>query len=209
MAILYQRQSPMGISRSFNVSLQSTGGYWKAIPDLSKESEYNFSFVAGVRARQRPGKSVRSSSRARALEKVRAAAIQIHNRITKWLVRLTKQATVAAAVLANKVLQYIKKTAGGGLVFRTGIIYWQLEDFVIGSVVDTSHDDEHCERTSEPYKSQGSRMTLLAKRGLVDQTKCGFHVTACASNMLKRPCRSTLTVETYQMELDVEAADQL
>ena len=80
---------------------------------------------------------------------------------------------------------------------------------MICSVVDASHADEHCERTREPYKSQGSRMTLLAKRGLVDQTKCGFHVTTCASNMLKRLCRSTLKEETYQMELGVEAADHL
>ena len=41
-----------------------------------------------------------------------------------------------------------------------------------------------------------------ATRSLVDQADCGFH-------LLKRVCRSTLTAETYQMELGVEAADQL
>ena len=52
-------------------------------------------------------------------------------------------------------------------------------------------------------------MTILATRSLVDQAECGFHLTACTSNPLKRVCRSTLTAETYQMELGVDAADQL
>ena len=52
-------------------------------------------------------------------------------------------------------------------------------------------------------------MTILATRSLVDQAECGFHLIACTSNTLKRVCRSTLTAETYQMELGVEAADQL
>ena len=80
---------------------------------------------------------------------------------------------------------------------------------MIGSVCDTSHADEHCEQTGEPYRSQGGRMTVLATRSLVDQAECGFHLIACASNTLQRVCRSTLTAETYQMELGVEAADQL
>ena len=41
------------------------------------------------------------------------------------------------------------------------------------------------------------------------QTERGLHVVACASNALKRVCRSTLTVETYQVVLGVEAADHL
>ena len=56
---------------------------------------------------------------------------------------------------------------------------------------------------------KGGRMTILATHSLVDQAECGFHLTACTSNTLKRVCRSTLTAETYQMELGVEAADQL
>ena len=52
-------------------------------------------------------------------------------------------------------------------------------------------------------------MTILATRSLVDQAECGFHLITCTSNTLKRVCRSTLTAETYQMELGVEAADQL
>ena len=52
-------------------------------------------------------------------------------------------------------------------------------------------------------------MTILATRSLLDQAECGFHLIACTSNRLKRVCRSTLTAETYQMELGVEAADQL
>ena len=80
---------------------------------------------------------------------------------------------------------------------------------MIGSVCDASHADEHCERTGDAYRSQGGRMTILATRSLVDQAECGFHLIACTSNTLKRVCRSTLTAETYQMELGVEAADQL
>ena len=79
----------------------------------------------------------------------------------------------------------------------------------VGSVCDASHADEHCERTGEPYRSQGGRMTILETRSLADQAECEFHMTACTSNTLKRVCRSTLTAETYQMELGVEAADQL
>ena len=52
-------------------------------------------------------------------------------------------------------------------------------------------------------------MTILATRSLVDQAECGFHLIACTSNTLKRVCRSTLTAETYQTELGVEAVDQL
>ena len=52
-------------------------------------------------------------------------------------------------------------------------------------------------------------MTILATHSLVDQAECGFHLMACTSSTLKRVCRSTLTAETYQMELGVEAADQL
>ena len=52
-------------------------------------------------------------------------------------------------------------------------------------------------------------MTILATRSLVDQAEWGFHLIACTSNTLKRVCRCTLTAETYQMELGVEAADQL
>ena len=77
---------------------------------------------------------------------------------------MKKHATVAAAVFANKVLQYLKKTATRGLMFRMGVISWHL----IGSISDASHADEHCERTGEPYRSQGGRMTILATRSLVD-----------------------------------------
>ena len=52
-------------------------------------------------------------------------------------------------------------------------------------------------------------MTILATRSLVDQAECGFHLRACTSNTLKRVCRSTLTAETYQIKLGVEAEDQL
>ena len=125
------------------------------------------------------------------------------------LQQMKKHATVAAIVFANKVLQYLKKTATRGLIFRMGVISWYLGDFVIGSVCDASHADEYCEQTGEPDRSQGGRMTILATRSLLDQAECGFHLRACASNTLKRVCRSTLTAEAYQMELGVEAADQL
>ena len=51
------------------------------------------------------------------------------------LQQMKKQATLAAAVFANKVLQYLKKTATRGLVFLMGIIGWHLGDFVIGRAV--------------------------------------------------------------------------
>ena len=99
------------------------------------------------------------------------------------LQQMKKQATVAAAVRARKVLKYLKKTAS-----PMRIMCWQWGDLVIGSLCDPSHADEHCERTGEPSRSQRGRMTLLATRGLVDQTECGFHVIACASNTLKTVC---------------------
>ena len=52
------------------------------------------------------------------------------------LQQMKKHATVAAAVFANKVLQYLKKTATRGLMFRMGVISWHLGDFVIGSISD-------------------------------------------------------------------------
>ena len=190
---------------------------------LSKESECNFSFCGReVRQDAETGDySVHVTCEATAsgqeqYESVigslqwvaRIARVESQAAVSR-LQQVQKQATVAAAVFANKVLQHLKKTATRGLVFLMGVISWHLGDFVIGSVCDASHADEHCERTGEPYRSQGGRMTILATRSLVDQTKCGFHLIACASNTLKRVCRSTLPAETYQMELGVEAADQL
>ena len=139
---------------------------------------------------------------------VRIARVESQAAVSK-LRQMKNQATVAAAVFSNKVFQYLKKTATRGLVFLMGVISWHLGDFVIGSVCDASHADEHCEWTGEPYRSQGGRMMILATRSLADQAECEFHMTACTSNTLKRVCRSTLTAETYQMELGVEAADQL
>ena len=60
-----------------------------------------------------------------------------------------QDAMVAAAVFANKVLQYLKKTATRGLMFRMEVISWHLGDFVIGSMSDgravqksrRTHDD--------------------------------------------------------------------
>ena len=138
---------------------------------------------------------------------VRIARVESQTAVSK--LQQMKKTTVAAAVFANKVLQYLKKTGTRGLMFRMGVIRWHLGDFVIGSISDASHADEHCERTGEPYRSQGGRMTILATRSLVDQAECGFHLIACTSNTLKRVCRSTLTAETLQLELRVEAADQL
>ena len=65
------------------------------------------------------------------------------------------------------------------------------------------------ERESRTEVREDVGMTILATRSLVDQAECGFHLIACTSNTLKRVCRSTLTTETYHMELAVEAADQL
>ena len=75
---------------------------------------------------------------------------------------VVKKATVAAPCLAKRGSQ----TTQG--------------DSVVSSVCDASHADEHCERTGEPCRGQGGRMTGLATRGLVDQTKYVLHVTACA-----------------------------
>ena len=63
----------------------------------------------------------------------------------------------AAAVLANKVLKYFNKTARRRVVFQTGIICWQLEHFVIGSVCDASHADEHCESRTEAKEVREER----------------------------------------------------
>ena len=121
---------------------------------------------------------------------VRIARVESQAAVSR-LQQMKKHATVAAAVFANKVLQYLKKTATS----------WHLGDFVIGSISYASHADEHCEQTGESYRSQGGRMTILATRSLVDQAECGFHLIACTSNTLTRVCRSALTAETYQMEL--------
>ena len=68
-----------------------------------------------------------------------------------------------------------------------------------GDFCDASRADEHFKRTCEPHRSPGGRMTPLAsRRGLVDQTDCGFRVIGCASNTLRRVCRSKVTAKTYQ-----------
>ena len=72
-----------------------------------------------------------------AFDRVRAGAVRERGRITTMgdphcarrvsggrvskLQQMKKQAAVAAAVFANKVLQYLKKTATRGLVFRMGV----------------------------------------------------------------------------------------
>ena len=50
--------------------------------------------------------------------------------------QVKKQATVAAAVVANKVVKYLKKTASPRLLYLTGIFCRQLGDFLTGSVCD-------------------------------------------------------------------------
>ena len=79
----------------------------------------------------------------------------------------------------------------------------------LGSVCDESHADGHCWRTVSRTEVTRGRMTLLATRVRVNQTECGFHLIACASNTLKRVCRSTVTAETYQIRLGVETSDRL
>ena len=96
---------------------------------------------------------------------------------------MKKQATVAAAVRARKVLKDLKKTAS-----PMRIMCWQWGDLVIGASA-TRHTP--MSTASVRVSRQGAkdgRMTLLATRGLVDQTECGFHVIACASNTLKTVC---------------------
>ena len=94
---------------------------------------------------------------------VRIARVESHAAVSR-LQQMKKHATVA---FANKVLQYLKKTATRGLMFRMGVISWHLGDFVIGSISDASHADEHCERTGEPYRSQGGRMTSWTRQNVV------------------------------------------
>ena len=89
-----------------------------------------------------------------------------------------EEATVAQ-FFANKVLQYLKKTATRGLMFRMGVINWHL-----GDICDASHA-EHCERTGDPHRSLKGRMTILVTRSL-DQADCRFLLIACTSNTLKR-----------------------
>ena len=199
---------------------------------LSKESECNFSFCGReVKQDAENGDySVRVTCEATTLKinEIRFEGKHVHVRKTaqerltaseqeqyesvtgslQWVVRIArvesqaavrrlqhmkKHATVAAAVFANKVLQYLKKTATRGLMFRMGVISWRHTPM----------------NTVSKQESRTEVMTMLATRSLVDQAECGFHLIACASNTLKRVCRSTLTAETYQIELGVEAADQL
>ena len=82
---------------------------------------------------------------------VRIARVESQAAVSR-LQQMKQQATVAAAVFANKVLQYLKKTATRGVMFRMGVISWYLGDFVIGSICDASHADEHCERTGDVRK---------------------------------------------------------
>ena len=71
---------------------------------------------------------------------VRIACVESQAAVSR-LQQMKKHATVAAAVFANKVLQYLKKTATRGLMFRMGVISWHLGDFVIGSISDASRAD--------------------------------------------------------------------
>ena len=80
---------------------------------------------------------------------VRIARVESQAAVSR-LQQMKKHATMAAAVFANKVLQYLKKTATRGLMFRMGVISWHLGDLVIGSISDASYADEHCEGTGEP-----------------------------------------------------------
>jgi hypothetical protein len=64
-------------------------------------------------------------------------------------------------------------------------------------------------KSTESYRSQSGRMTMVGSSSFAGEDKGHFHIIGHASTILRRVCRATLQAEAYSMQLGVEAGDVL
>ena len=117
---------------------------------------------------------------------------------------------------ANKVLEYAKDNAYRGLTYKSDSVDWK--NLTLGIITDASWSGEEevikeatdtSEGETEPYRSQGGRIHVLAVPDIVAGEEATFHLIGFGSNLVKRVCRSTFQAETYTLQQGVEESDRL
>ena len=121
------------------------------------------------------------------------------------------KATVKDVKDMNKLVEHVVETADRGLTFKAGILDWDSMDMEMITVTDASHANEEGsnEEKTEPYRSQGARLNLLATPGLTSKEECSFHLIGHQSTEVKRVCRATVQAEAYAMQNGTEEGDRL
>ena len=121
------------------------------------------------------------------------------------------KATVKDVKDMNKLVEHVVETADRGLTFRAGILDWDSMDIEMITVTDASHanEEDSNEDKTEPYRSQGARLHLLASPGLLSKEECSFHLIGHQSTEVKRVCRATVQAEAYAMQNGTEEGDRL
>jgi hypothetical protein len=135
----------------------------------------------------------------------------ISYRVSKMQSTAGPKCRVADLKEANKVLEYAIQTAEKGLTFRSGVLDWNT--MISGVVCDASHANEEevidAIGNTEPHRSQGARLQILATPNLGDGDECHFHLIGHGSTIVKRVCRSTVQAEAYSLQAGVEEGDRL
>ena len=128
----------------------------------------------------------------------------------------SNKGTVADIKEANKTVEYAVKTYQRGIAFRSGLLDWSKPGGLMSLVItDASHANEEEELlvngsvSVEHHRSQGARMIFVATPSLWDEDKGSVHPIACASNIVRRVCRSTIQAEAYTLQAGVEDGDVL
>ena len=118
---------------------------------------------------------------------------------------------------ANKHIDYAIATAKRGLLFKSGILSWEIDkDPMISCVItDASHANESEEiivnriKSKEPHRSQGGKLICLGSNSLAEGTEGGIHLIAYSSTIVRRVCRSTMQAGAYSLQSGVEEGDRL
>ena len=116
--------------------------------------------------------------------------------------------------MANKLVKYAVSTAERGITFKSGILDWN--NLVQVIVSDASHANEEQVGTTpsgkvktEPHRSQGGKLILLADPSIVEGDDCKFHLISHSSTLIKRVCRATVQAEAYQLQYSNEEGDRI
>ena len=105
----------------------------------------------------------------------------------------------------NKVAEFTRATYDFGIWYRSKL---QWENAVLVSMTDASHanEEEWIDELEilEPFRSQSGRLSLLCDASILDGNAMTFHVLSFGSNKIAKVCRSTISCETYSMQMGEE-----
>jgi len=109
----------------------------------------------------------------------------------------------------SNIVRDVKETSEEGLPFKPGRDW---NNLCVGAIADASHASEvECmsDGTLEPYRSQGAKLIVLTDRGALTSNSSMLHFISLSSTIVRRMCRATTQVETYNLQQCAEAGDVL